>query len=62
MMRSTALLLSFLVCATLAQAQSGEPKKGAATLIDAAKRLIDGNKGKIDEETRKKPRLPRVPR
>ena len=54
MMRSTALLLSFLVCATLAQAQSGEPKKGAATLIDAAKRLIDGNKGKIDEETRKK--------
>lgn len=54
MMRSTALLLSFLVCATLAHAQSGEPKKGAATLIDAAKRLIDGNKGKIDEETRKK--------
>ena len=54
MMRSTALLLSFLVCATLAHAQSGGPKKGAATLIDAAKRLIDGNKGKIDEETRKK--------
>lgn len=54
MMRPTALLFSFLACATLAQAQVAEPKKGAATLIDAAKRLIDGNKGKIDEETRKK--------
>ena len=54
MMRPTALLFSFLACATLAQAQVAEPKKGAATLIDAAKRLIDGNKGKVDEETRKK--------